>query len=132
MNRVRVSIGLLLMLAVFSAAVFFVLPKKAFASTGINQELSFEGKIVNSSSGVNIPDATYNMEFKIYSGGTATGGGTLEWTEDYLVAVLTRSILALFVHLLVALVKPILIQLLIGIATPCIYPYKLVTQLHVQ
>jgi hypothetical protein len=73
------------MLAVFSAAVFFVLPKKAFASTGINQELSFEGKIVNSSSGVNIPDATYNMEFKIYSGGTATGGGTLEWTEDYLV-----------------------------------------------
>ena len=64
-------------------------PKVALASTGINQELSFEGKIDNSS-GINIPDGTYNMEFKIYSAATScnptTGAGcTLAWTEDWLV-----------------------------------------------
>ena len=39
----------------------------AHATAGINQELSFEGKIVNST-GQNIPDGTYNMEYRIYTG----------------------------------------------------------------
>lgn len=60
------------------------------ATAGVNQELSFEGKIVNSS-GQNIADGTYNMEFKIYTAaGTCnptTGVGcTLGWTEDWLVS----------------------------------------------
>ena len=59
------------------------------ASTGINQDLSFEGKIVNGSS-INIPDGTYNMEFKLYDASTGctptTGSGChLSWTEDWLV-----------------------------------------------
>ncbi len=62
-----------------------VTTRVASAATGINPELSFEGKVVNSS-GINIADGTYNMEFKIYAGGTATGGGTLDWTEDWLVS----------------------------------------------
>ena len=79
-------------LAVFMA-VFFVLSlsltKHAAASTGINQDLSFEGKIVTSA-GINIPDGTYNMEFKIYDASTgctpSTGSGChLSWTEDWLV-----------------------------------------------
>ncbi|HUD05371.1 MAG TPA: hypothetical protein VMR18_00405 [Candidatus Saccharimonadales bacterium] len=58
------------------------------AATGINPELSFEGKIVNTSAGTNIPDATYNMEFHIYTGCTNnTGSGcTSVWTEDELVS----------------------------------------------
>lgn len=64
--------------------LFFLLPATANATTGINQELSFEGKIVTTA-GINITDGTYNMEFKIYSGGSSTGGGTLLWTEDWLV-----------------------------------------------
>ena len=54
------------------------------ATAGINKEMSFEGK-VTTTAGTNIPDGTYNVEFKIYSGGTQTGGGTLVWTEDWLV-----------------------------------------------
>jgi hypothetical protein len=56
------------------------------ATAGVNSQLSFEGKLVTSS-GTNIADGTYNMEFKIYQDGTNTGSGsTLMWTEDYLVA----------------------------------------------
>ncbi len=64
--------------------MFFMLAPKVHAA-GITNDLSFEGKVVTSA-GINIPNGTYNMEFKIYSGGTATGGGTLLWTEDWLVA----------------------------------------------
>ena len=91
MNRVRVTTGLLLLFVALSATVFLVMPKNASATAGINQELSFEGKVVTTA-GLNIPDGTYNMEFKIYSGGTATGGGTLVWTEDYLVGGLGSGI----------------------------------------
>ncbi len=63
-----------------------LLPARTYATAGINSQLSFEGKIVNSS-GVNIADGTYNMEFKIYRDGNSSGtGSTLLWTEDYLVA----------------------------------------------
>lgn len=66
-----------------SLALGLLHPTTASAATGIEPYLSFEGKIV-SASGQNITDGCYNMEFKIYSGGTATGGGTLKWTEDWL------------------------------------------------
>lgn len=92
MNRVRVSTYLVFTLVVLGAALFLVIPKEAFASPGINQELSFEGKIVNTS-GTNIADGTYNMEFIIYSGCSAAQPGpspnntgcAAQWTEDYLV-----------------------------------------------
>ena len=60
-------------------------PTPTSAATGIESQLSFEGKIVNSN-GTNIADGNYNMEFKIYTGCTNnTGSGcTLVWTEDYL------------------------------------------------
>jgi len=65
----------------------FVHPVRIDAATGINQEMSFEGKIVTSS-GQNIPDGTYNMEFRIYTGctnePTGSTGCTPVWTEDYL------------------------------------------------
>jgi hypothetical protein len=62
-------------------------PSIASATAGIEQEMSFEGKIVTSA-GLNIPDGNYNMEFKVYTGCTNnTGTGcTLAWTEDYLVS----------------------------------------------
>jgi hypothetical protein len=62
-------------------------PTQTDAATGINQEMSFEGKIVTSS-GQNIPDGTYSMEFRIYTGCTnepaSSTGCTAVWTEDYL------------------------------------------------
>ena len=83
------TIGLKLLLRGASFVAFILIAASLFnspvyAATGINPELSFEGKIVTPS-GTNVPDGTYNMEFKIYSGGNATGGGTLVWTEDWLV-----------------------------------------------
>ena len=81
-HRLVVVAGLLLFL--LSSLVLIVVQNSRVSGLGINQELSFEGKIVTTA-GLNVPNGTYNMEFKIYSGGTATGGGTLDWTEDWLV-----------------------------------------------
>ncbi len=75
-------------IAIFLSIAFLlnilIIKPIAFAASGINDIINFQGKIVTSS-GVNIPNGTYNVEFKIYAGGTSTGGGTLDWTEDYLV-----------------------------------------------
>jgi len=78
---------LLLASFAFGFLVFLFLAPTASATTGINSELSFEGKIVNSS-GVNITNGTYNTEFTIYTGcsnePTSNTGCSLTWTEDYL------------------------------------------------
>ena len=57
---------LLASLALFFG-VFSLLTSTASASTGVSPDVSFEGKIVNSS-GVNITNATYNVEFTMYTG----------------------------------------------------------------
>lgn len=71
-----------------SALFVYGFPGHSSATTGINQELSFEGKVVTTA-GVNIPDGNYNMEFDIYTGctnePTSNTGCTSVWTEDYLV-----------------------------------------------
>ncbi len=83
-NKKAVYGFVFLLLGILSA--FTLLSKPVHATGGINPVVSFEGKIVNKTSGVNIADATYNMEFKIYSGPSSTGSGdTLLWTEDWLV-----------------------------------------------
>lgn len=58
----------------------------ANAAPGGNKTLSFQGRLSYSSGG-NVPDGRYNIQFKIYQGGSGTAagnsGGTLEWTETY-------------------------------------------------
>ena len=79
----KAFLGLLVVFLSLVAALLFGGPAQAAA--GINQQLSFEGKVVTST-GVNIPDGTYNMEFKVYQDGNSSGvGSTLKWTEDWLV-----------------------------------------------
>lgn len=61
------------------------------AATGINQQLNFQGRLLNSA-GATVPDGVYNVEFKIYQDGdgqsvgdtTGSPAGTLKWTEDHL------------------------------------------------
>lgn len=57
------------------------------AAAGVNQTLSFQGRLLNSS-GSAVPDGYYNIQFKIYQDGTGTTagdtGGILDWTETYL------------------------------------------------
>ena len=63
----------------------------AHAASGINQEINFQGRLLNSQGAV-VSDGYYNIEFKIYQNGdgqsandaTPAGSpGTLLWTEDY-------------------------------------------------
>ena len=62
----------------------------AHATTGVNQEINYQGRLLNTA-GATVPDGSYNIEFKIYSGGTGCVGGgsspcsgTALWTEDWL------------------------------------------------
>jgi fibronectin-binding autotransporter adhesin len=82
MSKQKIKKFLLLVALLGLGGTIFSSPK-VDAGTGTNQQLAFEGKIVLAD-GTNIANGTYNMEFKIYSGGTSTGGGTLQWTEDEL------------------------------------------------
>lgn len=79
-------------IAMLAMAASFMLSNKAFAAT--NQDLSFEGKIVTST-GTNISDGTYNVEFTIYTGCTnepsASTGCTAVWKEDYLTSNTTYA-----------------------------------------
>lgn len=63
----------------------------AHATTGINQQMNFQGRLLNSQ-GATVPDGNYNIQFKIYQDGDgqsindATGApaGSLKWTESHL------------------------------------------------
>ncbi len=83
---------LLLKLAAASAFILLICGfSKAYAATGINQTIEFQGRLLNAQ-GATVPDGYYNIEFKIYENGdgqsagdtTGSPAGTLLWTEDYL------------------------------------------------
>jgi len=62
-----------------------------YAATGINQQINFQGRLLNAA-GATVPDGFYNIQFKIYQDGdgqsvgntTGAPAGTLEWTESHL------------------------------------------------
>jgi hypothetical protein len=58
--------------SVLALAVFLIFNARPALAAG-NSQLSFEGKVVTSA-GVNVPDGSYNMEFKIYTGCTNNTG----------------------------------------------------------
>ncbi len=76
-------------LSTIVAAVGLVLASSfaASAAPGINQQLTFQGRLFNTQ-GAAVPDGYYNIQFKIYEGGSGmtagNPGGTLKWTEDRL------------------------------------------------
>lgn len=79
-----------LTVGLFFAYALFITPP-AHAATGINQQINFQGRLLNSQ-GATVPDGFYNIEFKIYQDGdgqsvgdtTGAPAGSLKWTEDYL------------------------------------------------
>jgi len=78
------------LLGVLFGLLFFI-HTPAHATTGINQQINFQGRLLTSS-GATVPDGFYNIQFKIYqdgdglTAGDATGSptGSLKWTESYL------------------------------------------------
>jgi len=77
------------LLGVLVGCAFFI-TKPAHAAAGINQQINFQGRLLNAQ-GATVPDGYYNIEFKIYQDGdgltagdtTGTPAGSLKWTEDY-------------------------------------------------
>jgi len=58
----------------------------SFAATNTTKTINFQGRLLTAGGSV-VPDGNYNIQFKIYQGGsgTATGNpdGSLSWTETY-------------------------------------------------
>jgi hypothetical protein len=83
-----------LVAVLFVAGVIALLggnPTPAFAVTGTNEQINFQGRLFNAQGAV-VPDGFYNVQFKIYQDGdgqsanNATGSpaGSLKWTESWL------------------------------------------------
>lgn len=69
--------------AVFLFFAFGLFAGRADSATGINEQLNFQGRLLNNLGAV-IADGDYNIEFKIYQDGDGVPGGgdeTLKWTE---------------------------------------------------
>src|SRR5690349_17837472 len=65
-------------------ALLFHTPPHVNAATGINQQMNYQGRLLNNLGAV-VPDGNYNIRFRIYQDGAGTSagdpGGTLMWTE---------------------------------------------------
>ena len=79
-----------LLVCVVSLCALFATSAPAQAAAGINQEMNFQGRLLNNQGAI-VPDGYYNIEFKIYQDGdgqstgdsTGSPAGALLWTEDY-------------------------------------------------
>ena len=61
----------------FSVFSFYFLVVPAYAATGINSQINFQGKLVDAN-GLNVADGSYTVVFSLYS---VASGGTAIWTE---------------------------------------------------
>lgn len=68
--------------SVFAVFTVFALSAPAFAATGINQELNYQGTLKDAA-GNTVADGSYDMVFKLY---TASSGGSPIWTGTYTAA----------------------------------------------
>jgi len=77
----RITARFRLVLFVVATLSFFAVGADYFesqAAVGINRTINFQGKVVTNSSGINITNGNYNVEFRLYS---VASGGTALWTE---------------------------------------------------
>lgn len=72
-----------LCIALITTLIFADLVRSAPST---NKPINFQGRLLTSSGGT-VPDGHYNMQFKIYEGGSGNAvnnpGGALRWTENY-------------------------------------------------
>ncbi|MFZ1301223.1 MAG: hypothetical protein WAQ27_01420 [Candidatus Microsaccharimonas sp.] len=83
----RVSCILLLCIALITTLFFGIITGSiSHAAPGVNQTIGFQGRLLDSNGDI-VPDGYYNVQFKIYQGGTGdvagNPSGTLKWTETY-------------------------------------------------
>jgi hypothetical protein len=70
--------GLIFAVSVVGTTSNILEPRTALAA--VNQQINYQGKLMLASTGAAVPDASYNIEFKLY---TVSSGGTAIWTEDW-------------------------------------------------
>ncbi|TXH00265.1 MAG: hypothetical protein E6P95_03845, partial [Candidatus Moraniibacteriota bacterium] len=63
----------------FFPLIFIWQGRSVMAATGINDQISFQGKVVNTN-GTNVANGSYDFVFSIY---TVSSGGTAVWTETW-------------------------------------------------
>jgi len=66
-------------LCLFLPMILLIFPTHTLAATGINKQINFQGKVVNSN-GTNVANGNYDFVFSIY---TVASGGTAIWTESH-------------------------------------------------
>lgn len=86
-NR-RVVLRIVGLAASFVALItMLIFASSSYAAPGINQTINFQGRLLTASGAV-VPDGNYNIQFKIYKGGSGSSAGnpdgTLAWTESYI------------------------------------------------
>ena len=83
-RRVLQTAGLLTLCVAFITMLFFSIA--ANAAPGVNQTISFQGRLLTPQ-GQPVPEGYYNIQFKIYEGGSGTQAnnpdGDHVWTETY-------------------------------------------------
>ena len=77
--------GLAVLAVAFITTQYFALP--AFAAPNVTKTIGFQGRLLNAA-GVPVPNGSYNIQFKLYEGGTGDSknntNGQLKWTETYI------------------------------------------------
>jgi hypothetical protein len=77
-------IVLTITIVALTTTLFFA--RAASAVTTTNKSINFQGRLLTADGSV-VPDGNYNIQFKLYQGGTGTvagnPSGTLQWTETY-------------------------------------------------
>lgn len=73
-NRIAFILAVILVLA----GGFFVFQDQALAAAGINKQINFQGKVVNTD-GTNVANGNYNFNFRIYT--QQAPGGSVIWSE---------------------------------------------------
>lgn len=76
-NIKHITIFSILTLAFFGGV--FAFSGEVFAAAGINKQINFQGKVVNSN-GTNVSNGSYDFTFKLYS---VSSGGAAIWTETW-------------------------------------------------
>lgn len=79
------SAGLLALCAAFITTLLFA--SISHAVPNVTKTITFQGRLLTAAGAV-VPDGHYNLQFKIYEGGSGTAAGnpdgTLKWTESYI------------------------------------------------
>ena len=76
--------AIILLCVAFTTTLFFA--SISHAAPGANQTIGFQGRLLDSEGDI-VPDGYYNVQFKIYEGGSGLAAGNpdgdLKWTETY-------------------------------------------------